>query len=146
MRGSSVLRNSRRCRAWVLWGEGRHPVGKQARQIGAFLTIAIVVAGAGSFASVEATAQHENTVIDLWSAGTATFGVFVPNERPRAPGGPRWPPRTQARAPRARPMAADSAVCVAMYRFAVLFARLGGGQMPGIRYQMSGIRSQLVLL
>ena len=57
---------------------------KQVHRIGALLAIAIVVAGAGSLESTEASGQHENTIIDLWSAGTATFGVFVPNERPRA--------------------------------------------------------------
>ncbi len=58
------------------------------RGFAAAAAIAIVVAGAGSLESAGATpAQHENTIIDLWSAGTATFGVFVPNERPRAAGG-----------------------------------------------------------
>lgn len=27
--------------------------------------------------------QHQNNVIDLWAAGKTTFGVFVPDERPR---------------------------------------------------------------
>ena len=31
----------------------------------------------------EAPQQHENRVIDLWVEGVATFGIFVPNERPR---------------------------------------------------------------
>ena len=26
--------------------------------------------------------EHENVLIDLWADGTATFGIFVPNERP----------------------------------------------------------------
>ncbi len=54
------------------------------RRFAAAVAIAAVVAGAGSFDRASATGQHENTIIDLWSAGTATFGVFVPNERPRA--------------------------------------------------------------
>ncbi len=56
---------------------------KQAHRIGILLAIAIVAAGAASLEGAAATAQHENTIIDLWTAGTATFGVFVPNERPR---------------------------------------------------------------
>jgi len=31
------------------------------------------------------TLEHENVLIDLWTAGTATFGIFVPNERPLTP-------------------------------------------------------------
>ncbi len=87
MRGSSALSNSPGCRAWVVRGSGKHPVGKQVHRIGAFLAIVLVVVGAASLKSTAATAQHENTIIDLWSAGTATFGVFVPNERPRPAGG-----------------------------------------------------------
>ena len=30
-----------------------------------------------------ATIEHENVLIDLWADGTAAFGIFVPNERPR---------------------------------------------------------------
>ena len=56
---------------------------KQAHRIGTLLVIAIVAAGAASLEGAEATSQHENTIIALWTAGTATFGVFVPNERPR---------------------------------------------------------------
>lgn len=41
-----------------------------------------VVLLAGSLA---VTGQHRNNVIDLWSEGKAAFGVFVPDERPRAP-------------------------------------------------------------
>ncbi len=32
--------------------------------------------------TAEVAGEHENVIIDLWAAGTATFGVFVPNERP----------------------------------------------------------------
>ncbi len=37
--------------------------------------------------SAVAPVQQQDNVIDLWAAGKATFGVFVPNERPRAPRG-----------------------------------------------------------
>jgi len=37
----------------------------------------------GGSDSSEAPQQHENRVIDLWAEGVATFGIFVPNERPR---------------------------------------------------------------
>ncbi len=30
--------------------------------------------------------EHENVLIDLWADGTAAFGIFVPNERPRTDG------------------------------------------------------------
>ena len=33
-------------------------------------------------------AQHENAVIDLWTAGKTTFGVYVPGEGPRQRGVP----------------------------------------------------------
>ena len=33
-------------------------------------------------------AQHDNAIIDLWTAGKATFGVFVPGEGPRQRGVP----------------------------------------------------------
>lgn len=105
MKRSRVRQNSRRYRAWVLWGRGKHPGGRhistpacrgrgEAYRIGAFLAIAIVFVGAGSLERAAASAQHENTIIDLWSAGTATFGVFVPNERPR-PDGPEQGGRGQ---------------------------------------------------
>ena len=47
------------------------------------VAIAALIAGPGAGVLDGAPAQHENTVIDLWTSGTATFGVFVPNERPR---------------------------------------------------------------
>jgi 2-keto-3-deoxy-L-rhamnonate aldolase RhmA len=34
-----------------------------------------------------AGAAHENAVLDLWAAGKTAFGVYVPDERPRAEGG-----------------------------------------------------------
>ncbi|MCH7826185.1 MAG: hypothetical protein IH849_15425, partial [Acidobacteria bacterium] len=54
------------------------------RGFAAAVVIAGVVAGAGPLDSASATGQNETTIIDLWSAGTATFGVFVPDERPGA--------------------------------------------------------------
>jgi hypothetical protein len=41
---------------------------------------------------VPAGAQRSsNTLVDLWSQGRTAFGVFVPNEAARAPGGPGAP-------------------------------------------------------
>ena len=47
----------------------------------------LFIAGAGLLEIMQASVQQENTIIDLWSDGVATFGVFVPDERPRDQGG-----------------------------------------------------------
>ena len=41
---------------------------------------------AGLLENMKASVHQENTIIDLWSDGVATFGVFVPDERPREQG------------------------------------------------------------
>ena len=56
-----------------------------------------VAAAAGATSSVPAEGVESSRpeVIDLWAAGTAAFGVFVPDERPRTDrrdGEPRPPP------------------------------------------------------
>ena len=47
----------------------------------------LFIVGAGLLEIMQASVQQENTIIDLWSDGVATFGVFVPDERPRDQGG-----------------------------------------------------------
>lgn len=62
---------------------------EQVHRISVAGVIAVFIVGAGSLGGVKASVQHENAIIDLWSAGIATFGVFVPDERPRDTGGRR---------------------------------------------------------
>src|SRR5215210_6202003 len=59
--------------------------------------LAALVTGA---AGVQAQAKHENTVLDLWSAGKPAFGVFVPNENAPSRGQGRGEPGT----PRPKPV------------------------------------------
>ena len=47
----------------------------------------LFIVGAGLLENMQASVQQQNTIIDLWSDGVATFGVFVPDERPRDQGG-----------------------------------------------------------
>ncbi len=46
----------------------------------------LFIVGAGLLENMQASVQQQNTIIDLWSDGVATFGVFVPDERPRDQG------------------------------------------------------------
>ena len=46
----------------------------------------LFIVGAGLLENMKASVHQENTIIDLWSDGVATFGVFVPDERPREQG------------------------------------------------------------
>jgi len=63
--------------------------------VGALVTLQLLVGGlAGAPSAV--SKQQRPAVLDLWAEGTATFGVFVPNERPRPAQGE---PRGQRQAP-----------------------------------------------
>lgn len=54
------------------------------------LAMACLVA-AGAWSATVSAQPSRSTVLDLWAAGTATFGVFVPDENP-APRGPNRGP------------------------------------------------------
>jgi len=65
------------------------PAGGAAAMSTAVMSAPLVSASlmSGSTPGAAVPRRPQDTVTDLWAAGTATFGVFVPNERPRAPRG-----------------------------------------------------------
>jgi hypothetical protein len=48
---------------------------------------AAIVAALFLAPAISAQGKHQKAVIDLWTQGRVAFGVFVPNENPRRPGG-----------------------------------------------------------
>ncbi len=70
------------------------PAGGAAPMSTAVLDVSLM---SGSTPGAAVPRRPQDTVTDLWAAGTATFGVFVPNERPR-------PPRGQGRGQRQAPL------------------------------------------
>ena len=48
----------------------------------AVLVVGLAACGAADPGADPGTLEHENVLIDLWTDGTAAFGIFVPNERP----------------------------------------------------------------
>ena len=53
--------------------------------VAAVLVVGLAACRAADPGDDPGTLEHENVLIDLWTAGTATFGIFVPNERPLTP-------------------------------------------------------------
>jgi hypothetical protein len=53
--------------------------------------VALIAALAACVGTPVVAQRSSNPLVDLWSQGRPAFGVFVPNEAPRAPGGPGGP-------------------------------------------------------
>ena len=56
------------------------------------ITIAALITALSVASVAQAQTKHTNALIDLWTAGKASFGVYVPDENPPQPRGQGGPP------------------------------------------------------
>lgn len=69
------------------------------------ITVAALIAALSVAAVAQAQTKHTNALIDLWTAGKASFGVYVPDENPPQPRGQGGPPAPGTpRPPRPKPL------------------------------------------
>ena len=91
--------------------------------------ILAVIMAATMDSDVAGASQERPEVLDLWAAGTATFGVFVPNERPRPPRGEGSRGREQRQPPVYTVAGGEALAANELYDFA--FLNLEGSYDPG---------------